>query len=251
MKRTYIILILFIITFSTVKINAQEDLNISKPILDKLISFGVDTEDLQIIELEPSEFKNFDDFREEDIAFQEKYITIWSTFYRGYVDILDIKAKAFSTLKGYPITNILDKKIDTAWVEGVEGDGIGEWLSLDIYTEKKKDYDPYSIVLFGIIPGYLKSDKTWEENNRIKTALLVIKTPSPGYANASESYAVIRLKMRDYKGLQIFSVSRYQRYGSDDKKIWLIIEDVYKGTKYSDTCISEIFIRGGCQPPSP
>jgi len=31
------------------------------------------------------------------------------------------------------------------------------------------------LTYFGIIPGYLKSDKTWEENNRIKSALLIFE----------------------------------------------------------------------------
>lgn len=249
MKRIFIILILIITTFSAIITSAQTDLNISKPILDKLKSFGVDIEDVELVELEPSEFKNFNDFWEEDIAYQKKYIYLWSTFTKGYVDKLDIKVKASSTLKGYPITNILDKKIETAWVEGVRGDGMGEWFSLDIYTEKK--YSPSDITLFGIIPGYIKNDKSWEENNKIKTALLVIKTPSPSYTREPDQFAVLRLLLNDSKELQVFKVGRYQKYNSFSQKVWLIIEDVYKGTKYSDTCISEIYLRGGCQPPSP
>lgn len=247
MKRLFIMLILIIITISSIITSAQEDLDISEPILDKLKSFGVDIEDVELIELEPSEFKNFKDFKEEDIAFQKKYIYTWSTFWRGYVDKLDIKFRASSTLKGYPITNILDKRLETAWVEGVNGDGIGEWLSLDIHTEK--EYNPSSLAFFGIIPGYLKSDKSWEENNRIKTALLVIKTIAPSDVIQADHYVIVRLKLKDLKQLQIFVVSLYQKYFSFDKKVWLIIEDVYKGTKYSDTCISEIFLRGGCRPP--
>lgn len=250
MKRLFLVLILVIAIISSIKINAQGDLDISESILNKLKSIGVDIENIDLIELEPSEFKNFNDFREEDIAYQKKYIYLWSTFTKGYVDKLNIKVKTSSILKGYPVTNILDKKIETAWVagQGVNGDGIGEWVSLDIYTEKK--YSPSDITLFGIIPGYIKNDKSWEENNRIKTALLVIKT-SPSYTREPDHFAVLRLLLNDSKELQVFKVGRYQKYNSFSQKVWLIIEDVYKGTKYSDTCISEIYLRGGCQPPSP
>jgi hypothetical protein len=81
---------------------------------------------------------------------------------------------------------------------------MGEWFSLDIYTEKK--YSPSDITLFGIIPGYIKNDKSWEENNRIKTALLVIKTPSPSYTREPDQFAVLRLLLNDSKELQVTSV---------------------------------------------
>jgi hypothetical protein len=249
MKKLLFIFVLVIPMISLLKMNAQDDLNISKTILDKLKCFGVDVQNVELIELEPSEIKNFNDFKEEQIAHQKKYIYIWNTFNRGYVDKLDIKVNASSILKGYPVTNILDRKIETAWVEGVKGDGIGEWFSLVIHTEKK--YSPSDITLFGIISGYLKSDKSWEENNRIKTALLVIKTLSPNYTKESDSFAVLRLQLKDLKEIQVFKVGRYQKYDSFTQKVWLIIEDVYKGTKYSDTCISEIYLSGACQQPSP
>jgi hypothetical protein len=150
-------------------------------------------------------------------------------------------------LKGYPVTNLFDKKNDTAWVEGVTGDGIGEWVSLDIHTVKKDS--PSSITTVGVIPGYLKTDNRWEENNRVKTALLIIKASVSTYYNLDD-YAIFRLKFNDFKGLQLFHI-KFAGRQAYDFKVWLIIEEVSKGTKYSDTCISELYIEGGCHPPEP
>ncbi len=253
MKRLLIILILIIIVVSSVNTIAQETIDLSEPMLARLAQFGVDIENIDFIdcvELEPDEFKNFNEYREENIAFHKEYEDTWSTFWHGNVNTLDIKAKASSILKGYPITNILDKKLATAWVEGVNGDGIGEWFSLDIHAQRKRS--PSGITLFGIIPGYLKSDKSWEENNRIKTALLVIKTIALSISdNEDDHYVILRLKLKDLKELQVFKVGRYQKYDSIDKKVWLIVEDVYKGTKYNDTCISEIYLKGAYEPDRP
>jgi len=58
-------------------------------------------------------------------------------------------------------------------------------------------------------------------------------------------YAILRLKFNDFKGLQVFNIGNYERLFAPKKKIWIIIEDVYKGTKYDDTCISEMVIGGG------
>ena len=44
-------------------------------------------------------------------------------------------ASASSSLNGYPPANVLDLDLnnnDTAWVEGVKGDGRGEWISLEV-----------------------------------------------------------------------------------------------------------------------
>jgi hypothetical protein len=60
----------------------------------------------------------------------------------------------------YYAENAIDGKRTTAWIEGVDGAGLGEWIRFDFDRE---------IVLHRILwqPGYFKSPQIWAENNRL------------------------------------------------------------------------------------
>jgi hypothetical protein len=60
----------------------------------------------------------------------------------------------------YYAANAIDGKRNTAWIEGVDGPGIGEWIRFDFDRE---------IVIHRILiqPGYFKSPLIWAENNRL------------------------------------------------------------------------------------
>src|SRR6266550_1418010 len=60
----------------------------------------------------------------------------------------------------YYAANAIDGKRSTAWIEGVDGPGIGEWIRFDFDRE---------IVIHRILiqPGYFKSPQIWAGNNRL------------------------------------------------------------------------------------
>ena len=60
----------------------------------------------------------------------------------------------------YYASNAIDGKRSTAWIEGANGAGIGEWIRFDFDRE---------ITLHRILwqPGYFKSPAIWNQNNRI------------------------------------------------------------------------------------
>jgi hypothetical protein len=62
----------------------------------------------------------------------------------------------------YYASNAIDGKRATAWIEGAEGAGIGEWIRFDFGRE---------INLHRILwqPGYFKSPAIWNQNNRLAT----------------------------------------------------------------------------------
>jgi len=201
---------------------------------------------LKIYEFEPEEFVSYEEYSNRD--FYEQVDSLWSTIWHDNLDELEISSKSSSTLKGYPTTNLFDKKIDTAWVEGAKGDGIDEWVTVKLDAKKESPTTtPFTIHWIGVIPGYAKNQKTWEENNRVKTALLIIYSPNAAYSE----YVVCRLKFKDINQLQIFHLPNDLTAPNQEpmtKTLWLVIKEIYKGTKYSDTCISEMVIRGGCKP---
>ena len=79
------------------------------------------------------------------------------------------------------------------------------------------------IAKIGIINGYAKGDK-FKQNNRVKKALLV-------FSNGQR----IALDLADTPKMQYFNFEPVPA-----SQVRLIIENVYPGTKWDDTCISEI-----------
>jgi len=62
----------------------------------------------------------------------------------------------------YYAANAIDGKRSTAWIEGVDGPGLGEWIRFDFDREIKL----HRIL---IQPGYFKSPQIWAENNRLES----------------------------------------------------------------------------------
>lgn len=144
------------------------------------------------------------------------------------------KQTASSTLKSsgtisYSATNAHDLSYKTAWVEGVPGDGIGEFI--EYYF---KNNCPRVTTIY-VSNGYIKSDKAWRENSRVKTLKMYIN---------NRPYAVLNLQ--DTKADQIFEldapIGRYK--DGKDMIVKFEILSTYNGDKYKDTALTEIFFDG-------
>ncbi|MEE3484625.1 MAG: hypothetical protein VZQ98_09930 [Bacteroidales bacterium] len=122
-----------------------------------------------------------------------------------------------------------DLNYRTAWVEGVAGYGIGEYL-----TYSFKGGDP-RITTIIVVNGYVKSQKAFKENSRVKK-LKVYKDNKP----------IAILDLKDIMGEQRFEIGTLgdNTPGSPDWKLKFEIMEVYKGDKYDDTALSEIYFDG-------
>ena len=116
-----------------------------------------------------------------------------------------------------------DRDTKTAWVEGASGNGTGEWIKLDLNTNNH--YESLEIR-----NGYGLSKDLWKKNNRVKKATLE-------FSNGKKEDITLKDKM-DWQ--------RFVLKKPVDGVTWvkLTIKDVYKGTKYNDTAISEINMQG-------
>ena len=81
---------------------------------------------------------------------------------------LKIKATASSVRYAvqsntYDPSNAIDGKKGTAWIEGVDGPGRGEWIRFDF----DREINLHRVL---ILPGYFKSPAIWAINNRISGA---------------------------------------------------------------------------------
>lgn len=123
-----------------------------------------------------------------------------------------------------------DFSIVTAWVEGVEGNGEGEYLRYSFPGTCPR------ITTVLIHNGYVKNWEVWRDNARVKRLLM--------YYN-DEPYAILNLQ--DTMGLQSFDVGVLGYEDKDSAPAWSIkfeILEVYPGKKYEDTAITEIYFDG-------
>lgn len=172
------------------------------------------------------------------------------------------KATASSTLAPqgkfrYDAQNLVDGTRGTAWCEGVEGDGVGEWVELR--------FTPTGIGFSGIafLPGYASSRSALEANGFPKTVRV---------SNCADPSVYIDYKLgprhkRPTRSLKTYYISTgfvdddtpemRARYAfmiaffmaqpeEPDSGEWgeacirVEIREVHPGAKHSDTCISEI-----------
>lgn len=142
---------------------------------------------------------------------------------------------------------VTDGDTKTAWVEGVNDYGIGELIIVSCIDLKKP---------LQIWAGYGKSPAIFEQNSRpkrIKT--MVIRGDNPGYTqygtwyNNLQAVKQLEVDLSDVNGFQAltipsFDVTTYVDNNDNTVEynyfLGIVILDVYKGTKWSDTCISEI-----------
>lgn len=103
------------------------------------------------------------------------------------------------------------------WVEGAKGNGIGESITVEYKNP---------VTGISILNGYtdINNMKLFKENSRLKE--ISIKDWDSG-----KTYNV---KFED----KVYF--NYIHFDSSTKKITITIKDVYKGTKYTDTCVSAI-----------
>lgn len=139
------------------------------------------------------------------------------------------EVKSSSSLgKNYKTENANDLSYKTAWVEGKKGSGIGEYLE---YYFKNESPRLNKVIVSN---GYMKTDETWENNNRVKKLKMYVNHKPFGILNLENS-----------KTDQYFEVGILGRNkdGSDLVLKFEILE-VYKGKKYDDTAITEIYFDG-------
>ena len=146
--------------------------------------------------------------------------------------------KASSTLKqqgkqDYKASNIHDLDFSTTWVEGAEGYGIGEWVEYTLPA-----YNPRITELL-IANGYVRTKKLWEENSRVKVLDIEVNGKPFARIHLADIYALQSVKVP-----HIGYSDREHLEGKEPIRIHFIIREVYPGTKYQDTAISEIFFDG-------
>jgi hypothetical protein len=126
--------------------------------------------------------------------------------------------KAISTAN-YRATNLVDGDTTTAWNEGAEGPGLGEWVKFE-FSEQ--------LVLerIEIANGYQKDEERFLGNPRVKSLELE-------YSNGT----VQLVDLLDTEELQTITPTR-----QDVEWVKFTIVSVYEGDVWEDTALSEVRI---------
>ncbi len=143
------------------------------------------------------------------------------------------KIAASSSLKSqsrntYEAKSANDLSYKTAWVEGKEEAGIGEYLE---YSFEPKSPRITSII---IANGYMKSDIAWKNNNRVKSFKFYLNGKFHGILNLTDTKTDQRFELGTFG---------HNEDGSD-LVLRFEINEVYQGDKYNDTAITEIYFDG-------
>jgi hypothetical protein len=178
----------------------------------------------------------------------------------------------FEGLGNYGGHNLFDKSKYTAWVEGVEGPGTGEYFYLAI-----GEILPEQMVIHN---GFQKTDDLFTKNNRVKTirVSLFAGFMIPGDVTEIGVYYYLRqfgagqvIGLEDRSGTQEidlpFEQTRVNEFAEMSRKqfmeehkaelekvkedcptepsfrffVRIEILDVYKGSQWDDTCISDVW----------
>jgi hypothetical protein len=129
-----------------------------------------------------------------------------------------------SALKGtstasYQATNLLDDDLTTAWVEGANGTGLGEWVRFEFAQ-------PLVLARLEIANGFQKDDQRFRGNPRVR---LVKVEYSSGATQLVELFDVKDLQM-------VVPTSEAVEW------VRLIVVSVYPGERWEDAALSEVHL---------
>jgi len=139
----------------------------------------------------------------------------------GPFDVTYCASSVLKQQKGnrYDPSMMFDGNRETAWVEAEADDGINETITMHFGRDRK-------LAGFEIINGYDKDQRTWSNNSRVAA---MEATTGDG--------KTLAVSLQDVRG------SSKVEFNPPVKSSWLElrIKDVYRGTKFRDTAISELY----------
>lgn len=125
-------------------------------------------------------------------------------------------------LTTYGPANVVDGRLETAWVEGKTGNGEGDWLIVDFGA-------PRRLTGIEIYNGYHKNASLFQRNNRIRDVEIVLSDAT-----------ILSRTLNDAPGPQ--SIMLAKETTADWVQIKIV--SVYPGSRYKDTAITELRILG-------
>lgn len=158
----------------------------------------------------------------------------------SFEDIFDsIAVRASSALPPSGINHYAakcahDLDLKTAWVEGVPGDGIGEYLEFTLKpTPPVSSSVDRAILRLTVFNGYRKTRALWRQNGRIHRLAMSVNGKPYGVIDLADEYR--------YQSVAVGHIPLPAR-GSIVLRFTIL--SVYQGTKGHDTALTELEFHG-------
>ena len=175
---------------------------------------------------------DIDQFLETNPIYEQFYTPACSWYCGGSVN--NITASSCLKPQGtetYDAENLHDFNHESAWAEGVKGNGIGEYIIYEFPGNCPR------VTTVNILNGYVRNEKLWRENSRVRKLKLYYNDTPIGI-----------LELEDSRTLQWFDVGILGNgLSAKETAVWTLkfeILEVYPGTRHKDTVISEIYFDG-------
>jgi hypothetical protein len=146
------------------------------------------------------------------------------------VAITDVTSKSEWAKGGTPYydTNVKDKK-SKPWFEGDSGSGVGSWITVDFGG-------PHNVTKIGMFAGDWSSGTSWKQTNRPKE--LEVQWSD----GTTETWT-----LTDEMKMQVFTPSSPKSTST----IRFKVNQIFSGTAFPDTAISEIMVWDDTPDPNP
>ena len=193
-------------------------------------------------------FKNFDlnKHKQLKISYNIKnyyFARLYEKYGIGYFVTATSEMREGSTI--YSANNLRDKNCKTAWVEAKPDFGKNEKIKIECNG---------SITQLLLVNGFRKSEKTYYENNRVKKIALYVDGtrlgemtfPDRPYHQVDASNILDEGELLNLN--PDFFTNNSGKVWSNasafypNKNIEIEILEIYPGSKYNDTCISDIYL---------
>ena len=126
----------------------------------------------------------------------------------------------------YDVNHIKSLNWGKPWAEGVEGDGLGESITLTVHH-------PLPLDAIMIMPGFKSEDKAlWNKNNRVAELEITLN---------NEHAFTATIPDEQFTALYPIPVRGYTKPVNVVK---LVIKKVHAGTESHDSCIAQVQLRG-------
>lgn len=134
----------------------------------------------------------------------------------------------------YGAAKLDDFLLTTAWVEGVDGSGVGESISFSIKSQGDPMYDSQYINGLDIVNGYVKNADLFQAN----ACPLLLRLWFDGQA-------VCCIRLLDSMDLQAVQFPPVYLSSAADHELKMEVLEVRDGSRFKDMAITDVQLRGG------
>lgn len=192
---------------------------------DKIVYIRIQYDDMQMKEYLVLYNKYimiwYEDGRLEPKYIFGKYNSILDNVGPIYSSKIEVSSSLVEKTKVHSASNLGDLNLESVWAEGSSDLGVGEYIKI---TNISLD----AIIIFS---GYVSYVEPWLYSQNARPKSISVICEKTGYNK--------KFDLLDTPNPQVLDLGVFIK----NQDITIVIEDIYRGTQYSDLCISGLWFR--------